>query len=39
MAYELNLLPTSTEKTQGTSIVDFDNDGDLDIITGNSNAR
>ena len=38
MAYELNLLPTSTEKTQGASIVDFDNDGDLDIITGNSNA-
>ena len=38
MAFELNLLPTNTEKTQGASIVDFDNDGDLDIVTGNSNA-
>ncbi len=38
MAYELNLLPSSIEKTQGASIADFDNDGDLDIIAGNSNA-
>ena len=38
MAFELNLIPTHSEKTQGASIADFDNDGDLDIITGNSNA-
>ncbi len=38
MASELNLIPSETEKTQGASIADFDNDGDLDIITGNSNA-
>ena len=38
-AYELNLIPSHFEKTQGVSIADFDNDGDLDIITGNSNSR
>ncbi len=37
-AFELNLIPSHYEKTQGASIADFDNDGDLDIITGNSNA-
>ena len=38
MALELNLIVYLDEKTQGSVIADLDNDGDLDIVAGNTNA-
>ncbi|CAI8258990.1 MAG: Uncharacterised protein [Methanobacteriota archaeon] len=34
---DIGLYTNAEEKTQGASVADFDNDGDLDLLLGNSN--
>ena len=35
--HEVGLFTSAQEKTQGAGVADFDNDGDLDLLLGNSN--